>query len=355
MLESKSNNMKKIVCLLVCCVGFLTISCTEKYNIEEGISGIYIVTDANTKIVGQEISLQVKTDSGEDITDQSTIYADGEKLTSPVYTSEEVGIVNFKAEYLNANSSEVSIEYHDGSQTIFKKRVLVEDYTGTWCGWCPRISRALELVDQQTDDAVFVAIHRAPAGTQDPYIYEDADELELLIETPGYPKGFINRLTQWNFPEPDNVGQVIGFTQGANPRLGLKMSSSIDDSQINLNVEALFANDFENLKLVVYVLENGLVYPQVNYTSHYNGENPVENYVHNHTLRKTLTNILGDEVDNTQTRTGNTYFREFNFEIPQEIQNTDEIEFIAFLTDDQGNVINVRKSDIGENQEFEIL
>ena len=355
MLEFKSNNMKKLVYLLVCCIGVFTTSCTEKYNIEEGISGIFIVTDANTKIIGQEISLQVKTDSGEDITDQSTIYADGEVLSSPVYTSEETGIVNFKAEYLNVNSPEVSIEYHDGSQTNFKKRVLIEDYTGTWCGWCPRISQAIELVDQQTDDAVFVAIHRAPAGTQDPYIYENADELELLIETPGYPKGFINRLTQWNFPEPENVGQVISFSQGANPRLGIKMNSSIENSQINLNVEALFADDFQNLKLVVYVLENGLIYPQVNYTPYYNGENPVENYVHNHTLRKTLTNILGDEVDTSQTRTGNTYFREFNFEIPQEIENIDEIEFVAFLTDAQGNVINVRKSVFGDNQEFEIL
>ena len=355
MLEFKSNSMKKLVCLLVCCMGVFTISCTEKYNIEEGISGIFIVTDASTKIVGQEISLQVKTDSGEDITDQSTIYADGEVLSSPVFTTEETGIVNFKAEYLNVNSPEVSIEYQDGSQTNFRKRVLIEDYTGTWCGWCPRISQAIELVDQQTDDAVFVAIHRAPAGTQDPYIYEDADELELLIETPGYPKGFINRLTQWNFPEPENIGQVISFSQGANPRLGLKMNSSIDNDQINLNVEALFAEDFQNLKLVVYVLENGLIYPQVNYTPHYNGENPIENYVHDHTLRETLTNILGDEVETTQTRTGNTYFREFNFEIPQDIENTDEIEFVAFLTDTQGNVLNVRKSVLGEEQEFEIL
>ena len=356
MLEFKNNNLKKPAYFLIFIFSILWFgSCSEEYIVKEGVSGIYIVTDANTKIIGQELIIEVKTDSGEDITDQSVIYANGEVLSSPSYVAEEVGVVNLRAEYLNVDSDEVAVEYHDGSQTNFKKRVLVEDYTGTWCGWCPRISHALDLVDQQTDEAVFVAIHRAPAGTQDPYIYEDADELELLIETPGYPKGFINRLTQWDFPEPDNVGQVISFTQGVNPKLGLKMSSSIDNNQINLSVRALFAEDFQNLKLVVYLLENGLVYPQVNYTSFFNGENPIEDYVHDHTLRKTLTNILGDEIDNAQTSTGNTYLKEYNFQVPQEVENIDNIEFVAFLTDDEGNVINVRKSALGEVQDFEFL
>jgi hypothetical protein len=330
-------------------------SCTEKYFTEEGISGIFIQLNANSRIVGQELAISVKTESGEDITSSAIIYANDEVLSSPTFMTEEVGIVRLRAVYQNIESSMVEVEYHDGSQTNFKKNVLIEDYTGTWCGWCPRVSYAMKLLKEQTDAAVFVAIHRAPVGLQDPYIYENADELEQLINTPGYPKGFINRLTQWDFPEPDNVGQAIAFTQGANPKLGLKMSSTSDGNQISLDVDAFFANDFSNLKLVVYLLENGLVYPQVNYTSYYGGENPIEEYVHDYTLRQTLTSIIGDEVPANSTKRGLEFNRNFTLNVPDNVEDASQIDFVAFLTDEAGNVINVRKSSLGESQDFQLL
>jgi hypothetical protein len=330
-------------------------SCTEQYFTEEGISGIFIQTNANSRIVGQELTISVKTEAGEDITSQSVIYINDEVLSSPNYTTEEVGILRLRAVYQNLETSVVEVEYHDGSQTNFKKNVLIEDYTGTWCGWCPRVSYAMKLLSEQTDASVFVAIHRAPAGLQDPYIYEDADELEQLINTPGYPKGFINRLTQWDFPEPDNVSQAIALSQGANPKLGLKMTSVLDNNQISLDVGAYFANDFEGLKLVVYVLENGLVYPQVNYTSYYGGENPIEEYVHDYTLRKTITNILGDEVSASSTKRGLEFTRNFSFNVPENIEDINQVDFVAFLTDAEGHVLNVRKSALGESQDYQLL
>ncbi len=340
---------------LVLTLIFAITSCTEQYYTEEGIPGIFIQTNANSRIIGQEVTINVKTQAGEDVTSQAIIYANDEILSSPSFTADEVGFIRLKAQYQNLETPVVEVEYHDGSQTNFKKNVLIEDYTGTWCGWCPRVSYAMKLLSEQTDAAVFVAIHRAPIGLQDPYIYEDADELEQLINTPGYPKGFINRLTQWDFPEPDNVGQAISFTQGPNPKLGLKLSSQLDDNQISLDVEALFANDFENLKLVVYLLENGLVYPQVNYTSYYNGENPIEDYVHDYTLRQTLTHILGDEIESSVTQRGQEFSRIFNFDIPENIENINNVDIVAFLTDEEGHVLNVRKSTLQENQEYQLL
>lgn len=330
-------------------------SCTEQYFTEEGISGIFVQTDSSSKIIGQELIIRVTTQSGEDITDLAVITANEEVLSTPVFSTAEVGIVKLKAVYKNIESELVEVEYHDGSQTNFKKNVLIEDYTGTWCGWCPRVSHAMKLLSEQTDAAIFVAIHRAPAGLQDPFIYDNADELEQLINTPGYPKGFINRLTQWDFPEPDNVGQAVAFTQGANPKLGLRMRSEVVGESISLDVESYFANDFENLKLVVYLIESGLVYPQINYTSYYGGVNPIENYVHDYTLRKTITNILGDNVPTAYTQRGLEFSRNFTFSIPENIEDLSQVGFVAFLTDEEGNVVNVRRASLGENQEFQLL
>lgn len=350
----KNKRFVTFASLLFICVAFFS-ACEEKYDIQEGITGIYLVTNENSRIVGQTLELNVNTDAGENVTEQSTIFVNGEPIDGNTYNTDEVGIVSVRAEYLNLSSEVLEVEYSDGSEINFRKRALVEDYTGTWCGWCPRVARAIELVDEQSDDVVFVAIHRSPSGTQDPYVFEDADALESLINTPGYPKGFINRMTQWDFPEPDNVGQVLSFTQGANPKLGLAISSEISGNQVDLDVDIQFSQDFQGLKLVVYLLENDLVYPQVNYTAYYNGVNPVEDYVHDHTLRATMTDVLGDPISGEETLTGSITTESFNFDLPSEIENAQNLEFVAFIIDENDEVVNVRKSEINTSQTFEIL
>jgi len=351
--------MQKFTYLLFLSICVLFFSCTEKYNIEEGISGIYIEPSKSYSLVNDSIALTVTTEGepSEDISELATIYANGKVISSPVYTTDNLGMVTFKAEYSNLESETVDVVFHDGTLTTnYVKRVLIEDYTGTWCGWCTRLSDAIKKVDEQTDKAVFVAIHRAPSGTQDPYNYEEAAVLEQTLSAAGYPKGFLNRLTQWEFPENENIGQALALTQGANPKLGLKLESSIDGNTINLKVDVEFARDFENLRMVVYVLENGLVYPQVNYSSSlYGGENPVEDYVHDYTLRETLTDILGDDVPAENTRLGQSYSKDFQFNVPENIENSNNIDFVAFIIDEDGHALNSRKSSLGESQAYEIL
>jgi len=332
-------------------------SCSEEYETEVGIAGIYVTADASTKIVGEEINLNVTTEGSEviDVTEESEIFVNDELFPGSVFSASEPGIYTIYARYQNMESIPYDVEFTEEPEVNFIKRMLVEDYTGTWCGWCPRVSYAMSLLKQQTDAPVFVAIHRAPSGTQDPFTYDGADELELLINSPGYPKGFLNRLTEWDFPEPDNLGQAIAFTQGVNPKVGFKMSSALEGNQISLEVNALFSKDYENLKLVVYLLENGLVYPQVNYTSYYNSENPIANYVHDYTLRETLTNILGDDVNSSETKDGLEFSRTFNFNLPDNVSDANQVDFVAFFVDTEGHVINVRKSALGETQEYEIL
>ncbi|MBS3739380.1 MAG: Omp28-related outer membrane protein [Psychroflexus sp.] len=334
-------------------------SCSEEYNIEEGISGIYIETDKSYSLVNETITITVKTEgeSPEEITDLATIYANGKDISSSNFTTEELGTVSLKASYLNLESNPIDVIFHDGTLTTnYVKRVLVEDYTGTWCGWCTRVSDAIKKLDDQTDDAVFVAIHRAPSGTQDPYNFEEAALLEQTLGVAGYPKGFLNRTTQWNFPENENVGQALALTQGANPKLGIKMNSTLSGNSISLTVDVEFARNFQDLKLVVYILENGLIYPQVNYSpTLYDGENPIQDYIHDYTLRETLTHILGDDVPNANTRLGQSYSRFFEFDVPDSIENTENLDFVAILLDADGNALNSRKSSLGEQQDYEIL
>lgn len=232
----------------------------------------------------------------------------------------------------------------------FKKRVLIEDYTGTWCGNCTRVSYAIEQVKAQNDKVVTVAIHNG----NDPYHFAGIAPLKNLIlpNSPlALPVSRLNRMIVWTFPEPTNVQEAINLT-GNNSGLGIAMNSSIENGNINLDVNVKFALNYTNLKLVVYLLEDELVHFQRNYTTYYDNVNPIANYVHNHVLRASMTDILGEAILGN-TSAGSSFSKNFSIPVPSNIANAANINFVAFLVGEDNVAINARASHANENQEFE--
>jgi hypothetical protein len=232
----------------------------------------------------------------------------------------------------------------------FKKRVLIEDYTGTWCGNCTRVSYAIEQVKAQNDKVVTVAIHNG----NDPYHFAGIAPLKNLIlpNSPlALPVSRLNRMIVWTFPEPTNVQEAINLT-GNNSGLGIAMNSSIENGNINLDVNVKFALNYSKLKLVVYLLEDELVHFQRNYTTYYDNVNPIANYVHNHVLRASMTDILGETISGN-TSAGSSFSKNFSIPVPSNIANAANINFVAFLVGEDNIAINARASHANENQEFE--
>lgn len=232
----------------------------------------------------------------------------------------------------------------------FKKRVLIEDYTGTWCGNCTRVAYAIEQVKEATDNVVSVAIHNG----NDPYHFEGIDPLKNLISPNNalaLPVSRLNRVVVWTFPETSNIQQAVDLT-GKNTGLGLAMNSSMVDNTINLDVNIKFAQDYSDLKLVVYLLEDGLVYEQTNYTIYYDGEDHIADFVHNHVLRVSMTDILGENITDATTQ-GNTITKSFSIPVPSNVENASNISFAAFVVGSDNKAINSRASHINETQEFE--
>ena len=232
----------------------------------------------------------------------------------------------------------------------FKKRVLIEDYTGTWCGNCTRVSYAIDQVNEQSDKAVTVAIHNG----NDPFHFAGIAPLKNLIlpNSPlALPVSRLNRMIVWTFPEPTNVQEALNLT-GNNSGLGIAMNSSVENGNINLDVNVKFALNYSNLKLIVYLLEDNLVYSQRNYTTYYDNVNPITNYVHNHVLRASMTDILGETISGN-TSAGSSFTKNFAIPVPSNIANADNINFVAFLVGEDNIAINARASNANENQEFE--
>jgi thiol-disulfide isomerase/thioredoxin len=232
----------------------------------------------------------------------------------------------------------------------FKKRVLIEDYTGTWCGNCTRVAHAIDEVKAQSDKVVTVAIHNG----NDPYHFDGIAPLKNLIlpDSPlALPVSRLNRMIVWTFPEPTNIQEAINLT-GNNSGMGIAMNSTIQDGMVNLDVNIKFALNYSNLKLVVYLLEDDLVYMQRNYTTYYDNVNPIPAYTHNHVLRAAMTNILGDAITENTTA-GSSITKTFSIPVPANVANAANINFVAFLVGEDNVAINSRAAEANEAQEFE--
>ena len=329
-------------------------------NVSVPVTAINLSSDSDTYYLGEEIIFNVVGNNGANLTSQATINVVGDnELEENTYTSSVEGVIGFVASFEDLTSPEYEITVLP-APTKFEQNVLIEDYTGTWCGYCPRISYAIELVEQQTTDAYVVAIHRGStnpsSGSYDPYNYS-AGALENLIGLEGYPTGMLNRTTEWIYPEPNNVSQVVNLTSGQSD-VGLALSPALNGNTMNIDVNVKFGGQFSasNAKLVVYVLEDGLEFNQTNYTSYYGGGNVIPNFEHNHVLRASLTNLLGDQIPASEYSADNVYQVNFNGAVPSNVVNTENMSVVAVVINGSSNAaINVRGADFGDTQTFEEL
>ena len=316
------------------------------------VASITITPGLATQTVGVPTTFTVKTDANVDVTSTSVISVVGVNapLTNATFSPNAAGTYTVKANYSGKTAS-TTVTYVDGPSTSFVKRVLIEDYTGTWCGYCPRVAQGIDLVMSETDLAVPVAIHRG----QDPYAFAGANVLESLIGLQGYPDARLNRITKWSGNEATNSGQVISFTQGTAPKVGLAMKATVANGTVNLTVKTQFGKNMTGTKLVVYALENGLIYNQVNYTTYYGGGSTIVGFEHNHVLRATYTNILGDEIPAGESVYENTYTKTYSLPVPANVTNASKMEFVAFVVGSDNKAMNVRKAVSGDDQTFEIV
>ena len=236
----------------------------------------------------------------------------------------------------------------------FTKNVLIEDYTGTWCQYCPRVIYGIQKVEQENLKAFPVAIHRgnppgSPSGSVDPFNFSAAAALETSIGLAGYPTAKLNRKITWS--NETNTTEVKNQIK-VNSDLGLALSSTVSGGNINLNVNIKFDANLTGLKLVVYVLEDNLNYNQTNSTSYFGGVNPIVNMEHDHVLRACLTDLVnGDAL--TGTNDGATISKNFSIAIPSNVSNVANLNFVAFVLDATGNALNTRGAAANTNQTFQ--
>ena len=320
----------------------------EVQSIKLSVSSEYI--ELNTSAV-----FQVLSDKNKLLTSSCKFFVDNQEISGNTFDG-DLGNYSVYATYKQLISESKNFNIIP-QITNYKTNVLVEDYTGTWCGWCPRVSQAIKLLKQETNQISVVAVH-----VGDNMEISKSRALTDAFSVSSYPHVQLNRNSKWDGDQPNNLGAVTSLI-GSPSKIGLAMESSLIDRTLNLKVKTQFGFPYSDLKLVIFILENKIIQDQINFTSYFpeldkytNSDNqPVsKGFVHDNVLKESLTAVLGDNIESSSSQSGSTYEKSFNYDIPSGFDMS-EMEIVAIVVDKDKQAINSRMSKIGENQTFEKL
>lgn len=257
------------------------------------------------------------------------------------------------------------------STTPQNKKVVLEEFTGINCVFCPdghAIAQAMK--DQNPDDVVLVNVHVGgfanPGAGQPDFRTDFGNALANQSGLEGYPSGTINRHVFTGTNTALGRGQ---WTAAANQILQqesyVNMAGTADidflTNELNVTVEVYYTGDspMPTNKLNVALLQDNTLGPQT-------GGGMGNNYVHMHRLVHFLTGQWGEDI--TSTTEGDFSEFTFTYEIPNDYRNVDvlleNLKVVAYIaegnqeiltgTEMQPNFINVPGNDVAVQKIQEI-
>ena len=250
--------------------------------------------------------------------------------------------------------------------TTYTRKAYVEDFTGTWCGWCPLMTYTLEQKQQQHGaKLIFVGMHYGPTGGQfDPYHSSAFLPLMNRYGINAFPTGLVNRQT---VVSSSTLASNIDFAVAAESYVGIKLETTLSGTDCTLKTTVKFGSDFskKNVKLVLMLVEDALKYNQVNYLAgnssyqshpYYSAGNPMPNFTHNGVFRRAITASLeGDVIPVANTGLGGQYVNTTTVNVTGIAAGKGKI--VALVINDTGStsstqVLNAQDVIVGQTQNF---
>jgi len=230
------------------------------------------------------------------------------------------------------------------------KKVIGEEATGTWCGWCVRGICYMDYMKETYPYSwIGVAVHDGDPMTNT--VYDDAMG-SIIPNFPGYPSGTIDR-SGANYYDPEE------FEAGYLDRMGAISPGTLDivnfswdpgSRVVSFDVQSEFVVDVANeLRFGAIITEDSLYgtssdWGQANYYSG-GGQGPMCGFeslpnpipasqmVYNHVAREILDTPFGTQGSITApVMAGSTKTYTYTYTLPAEWQY-DKLTFIGFLLD----------------------
>lgn len=244
------------------------------------------------------------------------------------------------------------------SQTIVStspenKKVILEEFTGVKCVWCPAGHVIAQGIQNANPGNVFlINIHVGSFANPDACFPDYRTSFGSAINNQagvvGYPAGTVNREVFAGMSQNGANGTAMSrnfwasasnqiLAQPAYVNVGVESSINIQNREITVHVEAFYTSGspVSTNKLNVALLQNNTKGPQV-------GGNAGDQYDHQHRLIHMLTGQWG--VDINTTTAGTFVDQTFTYTIPMNHNNIPielaDLEVVAFIAETTQKIAN---------------
>lgn len=256
----------------------------------------------------------------------------------------------------------VSVAFFAYSQTFVSttpanKNVILEEYTGMNCPYCPAGHKiAQELMAANPDRLFAINIHQGGFANGTPnYTTQFGNALAYQTNLGGYPSGTINRHAF--YPDTTALGRGewsarANTIMAAPSPVNVAAIGTMDwaTRELTIVVEAYYTGNATNSTnmLNVALLQNDILGPQQGGSS-FNPTMMVGNqYKHMHMLRHLITGQWGDTIH--QTTTGSFFTKTYTYTLPDHINNVnlkmEDIEVLVFVAEGKQEILSGSRANI---------
>lgn len=236
--------------------GTTTIPVTITNNGEETVNSIsYTITTGSNTTEEKTISVSGLQSLAKGIVDiEFAADADTKKLDKTLTITKVNGEANESANN-TAHGALITMT------EVLPNVPVVEEFTGTWCGWCPVGFEGMQyLHDTYGDQVVLIAVHSSSITGTDPM--EISDYSSILNRVDGFPSSFINR-TMDLYPHPYNfqiyMPQVLASTTlGGISVQAAWNSEDMKAIKIDTQTKFVYSEDNGNYGIAFVLVEDGL-------------------------------------------------------------------------------------------------
>ncbi|UKN00883.1 Omp28-related outer membrane protein [Paracrocinitomix mangrovi] len=254
-------------------------------------------------------------------------------------------------------ASGVSMAQLPVSTTPENRNVVLEEYTGIYCTYCPDGHKlAQQYKDAHPNDVVLVNVHvggyAAPSGGDPDFRTPFGTALANQSSLTGYPAGSVNRQvfaslamdggTAMSRSYWDDAGDQI-LAEQSYVNLAGEATLDVTTKELSVTVEYYYTGDSPQAtnKLNIAVLMNNVQGPQTGADSFYPANIlPNGKYNHQHMLRHFVTGQWGTDV--TPTTTSSTGSITQTYTIPADLNGVDyqlgDLQIVAYMAEGQQSV-----------------
>lgn len=249
-----------------------------------------------------------------------------------------------------------------------ERTVVMEEFTGTWCGWCPRGQVAIDLLSEEYGKKFIpIAVHSG-----DNMQAADFNDVLAYFAGTGFPYCNLNRAV-YGDPYGGSRGGDMGidndvndiFARPTEATLSIdNMSLSEDKKTINITTSTSFSINCDDTPYgISYVLtEDGITGSQYNYFAMYASDYAKNPYLGHLTKLGTYYKATFNHVGRALYGTwgvegslsgaivpGETKTHTYDIVVPENIKDINNVHVVAMLVDNKtGEIINAASMKVAD-------